>query len=224
MRSPAYARFAQVGPHRVVLARGDNTPAYAAGRLCDPNEVPAPPDEATTRPGDLWLLGNHRLLCGDSSKPEDVDLLLDGAPIHVANTDPPYNVKVEPRSNNAIAAGLSSFETTHHQKMDVVRHPEKAKPTGKKLRAKDRPLAKTSTSRSATQQAEFEQISEGFLRGREAVRKLPASRMSGRAGGQSGGCVICVTRGQLYRSLRFAASPVAWAVTEAFPFCIIPTR
>lgn len=109
--------------------------------LCDPDEVPAPPDAATTQPGDLWLLGNHRLLCGDSSKPDDVDRLLDGAAIHLVNTDPPYNVKVEPRSNNAIAAGLSSFEATHHQKMDVVRHPEKSKPTGKKLRAKDRPLA-----------------------------------------------------------------------------------
>ena len=40
--------------------------------LCDPDEVPAPPDEAITRPGDLWLLGRHRLLCGDSSKPQDV--------------------------------------------------------------------------------------------------------------------------------------------------------
>ncbi|GIW56298.1 MAG: methyltransferase [Nitrospiraceae bacterium] len=108
--------------------------------LCDPDEVPAPPDEATTRPGDLWILGDHRLLCGDARKSEDVDRLLDGAAIHLVNTDPPYNVKVEPRSNNAIAAGLSSFEVTHHQKMDVVRHPEKAKPTGKKLRAKDRPL------------------------------------------------------------------------------------
>jgi DNA modification methylase len=108
--------------------------------LCDPDEVPEPPDEATTRLGDLWLLGDHRLLCGDSSRTEDVDRLLAGAAIHLVNTDPPYNVKVEPRSNNAIAAGLSSFETTHHQKMDVVRHPEKSKPTGKKLRAKDRPL------------------------------------------------------------------------------------
>src|SRR5262249_34832171 len=35
---------------------------------CDPDDVPAPPDEPTTRPGDLWLLGRHRLLCGDSSK------------------------------------------------------------------------------------------------------------------------------------------------------------
>jgi DNA modification methylase len=108
--------------------------------LCDPDDVPAPPDEATTRPGELWILGNHRLLCGDASKTEDVDRLLDGAAIHLVNTDPPYNVRVEPRSNNAIAAGLSSFGTTHHQKLDVVRHPEKAKPTDKKLRAKDRPL------------------------------------------------------------------------------------
>jgi len=109
--------------------------------LTDPDVVPAPPDEATTRPGDLWLLGDHRLLCGDSSKTGDVDRLLDGAAIHLVNTDPPYNVKVEPRSNNAIAAGLSSFQTTHHQKLDVARHPTKARPTGKKLRAKDRPLA-----------------------------------------------------------------------------------
>jgi DNA modification methylase len=108
---------------------------------CDPDEVPAPPDAAVTQPGDLWILGNHRLLCGDSSKPENVDRLLGGAKIQLVNTDPPYNVKVEPRSNNAIAAGLSSFQATHHQSMDVARHPEKAKPTGKKLRAKDRPLA-----------------------------------------------------------------------------------
>jgi hypothetical protein len=76
----------------------------------DPDDIPEPPDEATTRPGDIWILGKHRLLCGDSSKKEDVDRLLDGASIHLVNTDPPYNVKVEPRSNNAIAAGLSSFQ------------------------------------------------------------------------------------------------------------------
>lgn len=110
--------------------------------LCDPDDIPAPPDEAKTKPGDLWILGNHRLLCGDSSKAEDVDRLLDSATIHLVNTDPPYNVKVEPRSNNAIAAGLSSFQgTSHHQGLDLARHPGKAKPTRKKLRAKDRPLA-----------------------------------------------------------------------------------
>jgi DNA modification methylase len=102
--------------------------------LTDPDAVPEPPDEAITRPGDLWILGEHRLLCGDSSDAADVDRLLGGAAIHLVNTDPPYNVKVEPRSNNAIAAGLSSFEAPE-------RRTERAKAAGGKLRAKDRPLA-----------------------------------------------------------------------------------
>ncbi len=125
----------------------------------DPDDIPEPPDEAITQPGDLWILGNHRLLCGDSSKPEDVDRLLDGKPIHLVNTDPPYNVRVEPRSNNAIAAGLSSFAgTTHHQKLDVERHPEKAQPTTKKLRAKDRPLANDFVSNE-----EFERLLKAWF-------------------------------------------------------------
>ena len=114
-----------------------------ANGLTDPDDVPLPPDEAITHPGDLWILGNLRLLCADSSKPEDVDQLVDGHPIHLVNTDPPYNVKVEPRSNNAIAAGLSSFpqQTKMDVGRDLCRHPGKSKPTTKKMRAKDRPLA-----------------------------------------------------------------------------------
>jgi len=111
--------------------------------LTDPDAVPEPPDDPVTQPGDLWVLGEHRLLCGDSSSDADLDRLLDGAVIDMVNTDPPYNVKVEPRSNNAIAAGNSSFsvpDKKHHQKFDLARHPEKAKPTQKKMRAKDRPL------------------------------------------------------------------------------------
>jgi DNA modification methylase len=60
---------------------------------------------------------------------------------HLGHTDPPYNVKVEPRSHNAIAAGLSSFTAARRRKRDVARHPPKATPTTGKLRAKDRPLA-----------------------------------------------------------------------------------
>jgi DNA modification methylase len=122
--------------------------------LTDPDDVPEPPDEAVTQPGDLWILGNHRLLCGDSSSPADLDRLLAGAAIHLCNTDPPYNVKVEPRSNNAIAAGLSSFSNDAasgrlkqgqgNAASFGVDH-ETGKPkhaaTHKKLRPKDRPLA-----------------------------------------------------------------------------------
>ena len=105
--------------------------------LVDPDEVPEPPDEATTRPGDFWLLGNHRLLCGDSSKPEDVDRLLDSATIQLVNTDPPYNVGVASRSNNAIAA--SGDRPIGQQGMDMAIRGE-THATDKKLRAKDRPL------------------------------------------------------------------------------------
>ncbi|TVQ34166.1 MAG: chromosome partitioning protein ParB, partial [Phycisphaeraceae bacterium] len=95
-----------------------------ADGLTDPDEIPEPPDDPVTKPGDLIILGEHRLLCGNSSSEADVDRLLDGQSIHLVNTDPPYNVKVEPRSNNAIAAGNSSFKAsgraqTHHQKLDL---------------------------------------------------------------------------------------------------------
>jgi DNA modification methylase len=116
-------------------------PRLLPGRI-DPDEIPAPPDEATTRPGDLWVLGHHRLLCADAGQAAAVDRLVNGSTMQLVNTDPPYGVCVEPRSNNAIAAGLSSFAgTNHHQTLDLARHPQKAKPTRKKLRARDRPLA-----------------------------------------------------------------------------------
>jgi ParB-like chromosome segregation protein Spo0J len=133
-------------------------PPAAAG-LADPDDIPQPPDEAQTKPGQVWALGRHRLLCGDSSKTEDVDRLLRGARVHLVNTDPPYNVKVEPRSNNAIAAGLSSFTgTKHHQALDLARHPQKAKPTSKKLRAKDRPLINDFVS-----EKEFERLLQAWF-------------------------------------------------------------
>ena len=106
------------------------------------DDVPLPPETATTVAGDLWELGSHRLLCGNSSSRVDLTRLLGGKRIQLVNTDPPYNVKVEPRSNNAIAAGLSSFGGgTHHQSLDLARDPSKGKATHKHLRAKDRPLA-----------------------------------------------------------------------------------
>jgi len=59
---------------------------------CDPDEVPEVPDEPVTKPGDLWLLGGHRLLCGDATRPEDVQRVMGDARAAIMATDPPYLV------------------------------------------------------------------------------------------------------------------------------------
>ncbi len=59
----------------------------------DPDSVPEPPDDPVTQKGDIWILGNHRLLCGDSANATDFDKLLNGNKIQLCNTDPPYNVR-----------------------------------------------------------------------------------------------------------------------------------
>ncbi len=125
------------------LLQGEIAPA-----LTDAADVPEPPDDPITRPGDLWLLGEHRLLCGDASRAEEVDRLLAGAAIHLVHTDPPYNVQVEPRSNNARAAGLSSFATAV-PKRKPLRPADQSRPVTKKLRAKDRPLTNDFVSEEA---------------------------------------------------------------------------
>lgn len=50
----------------------------------------APPARVVTKPGDVWLLGGHRVMCGDCRKPGDVSRLLDGVVVNIAFTSPPY--------------------------------------------------------------------------------------------------------------------------------------
>jgi len=57
-----------------------------------PDDIPEAPKVAATKPGDLWILGDHRLLCGSSTKAEDVARLMDGQKAQLLATDPPYMV------------------------------------------------------------------------------------------------------------------------------------
>ena len=61
--------------------------------LTDPDDVPEPPDEPVTRPGDIWLLGEHRVMCGDSRRLDDVSKLMNGKRAVLLATDPPYLVE-----------------------------------------------------------------------------------------------------------------------------------
>jgi len=62
----------------------------------DPDDVPSVPADPVTKPGDLILLGDHRLLCGDATNPADVARLLDDRTPFLMVTDPPYGVDYSP--------------------------------------------------------------------------------------------------------------------------------
>jgi DNA modification methylase len=63
--------------------------------LTDEDEIPETPIEPITKLHDVWLLGNHKLMCGDSTNIDDVDVLMGGGKADMVWTDPPYNVAIE---------------------------------------------------------------------------------------------------------------------------------
>lgn len=70
--------------------------------LARAEETPPVPEQAVSMTGDIWLLGQHRLVCGDSTKAEDVDKALNGVKPHLMVTDPPYGVKYDPTHRRAL--------------------------------------------------------------------------------------------------------------------------
>ena len=76
--------------------------------LTDPDDVPELPERAYVKPGDLCVLGDHRLLCGDATSPADVARLLDGAAPTLLVTDPPYGVQLDPTWRDGVYNGPGS--------------------------------------------------------------------------------------------------------------------
>jgi hypothetical protein len=63
--------------------------------LTDPDEVPQQPEQPTTLPGDVWILGKHRLICGESTNYADVERVFAGVKPHLLVSDPPFGVNYD---------------------------------------------------------------------------------------------------------------------------------
>lgn len=70
--------------------------------LSDADDIPKPPTDPITKLGDLWLLGKHRVLCGDSTNAENVERILDGFEPFIMVTDPPYGIDYQGGEANAV--------------------------------------------------------------------------------------------------------------------------
>jgi DNA modification methylase len=75
--------------------------------LTDPDSTPDISEHPVTRPGDIWLLGDHRIGCGDSTSAADVEPVLAGAQPHLMAADPPYGVDYDPswRARRRVSSG-----------------------------------------------------------------------------------------------------------------------
>lgn len=73
--------------------------------LTDPDAIPEKPTNAASKPGDVWLLGDHKLLCGDSTREDPVKLLMGSDRADMVFTDPPYGVSYKGSGNAKSIAG-----------------------------------------------------------------------------------------------------------------------
>ena len=76
--------------------------------LTDEDAVPEAPSEPITKLGDVWILGEHRVMCGDSTSKEAVDILMDGEKADMVFTDPPYGVSYNGGHNEKKRKGIKN--------------------------------------------------------------------------------------------------------------------
>lgn len=96
-----------------------------AGGFVDPDDVPEIPAEPTVQRGELYVLGDHRLLCGDATNPDEVARLLDGAEPTLLATGPPYGVELDPTWRDGIYNALGPAEPGY-----MLEPPNEDAPTG----------------------------------------------------------------------------------------------
>ena len=82
-------------------------PDVGDGEAEGEDDIPEAPVDPVSRPGDLWLLGKHRLLCGDATVVTDVERVLNGTQPLLMVTDPPYGVKYDPAWRNKTGASAT---------------------------------------------------------------------------------------------------------------------
>jgi DNA modification methylase len=83
----------------------------ASAGLTDPDAVPPAPEVPVSRQGDIWVLGRHRLACGDCTDQAVVSAALDGVRPHLMVTDPPYGVEYDPTWRNETLEGSRTART-----------------------------------------------------------------------------------------------------------------
>jgi len=85
-------------------------PVNVTEGLTDEDAVPEAPPEPITKPGDIWILGKHRLMCGDSTSIDHLEKLCDGRQVDMWLTDPPYNVAYEGKTKDALTIKNDSMD------------------------------------------------------------------------------------------------------------------
>jgi DNA modification methylase len=86
--------------------------------LTDEDEVPNAPEDPVTKLGDVWILGNHRLMCGDSTSIDAVERLMDGQKADMVFTDPPYGVAYKGKTKDALE--IKNDNVTPDELKDLV--------------------------------------------------------------------------------------------------------